>query len=101
MEKTEAAPAKSSNMPKKKARNYGYEFYRNNFRRMVIGALCLVILDILLVLALFFVFSTQSPPALYATTRSGLLVKLRVFDSLNNAVHEANALKAAKSQPSN
>ncbi len=78
----------------KKTRRYGYEFYRDNFRRMTVLAIGLVGLDIILVVAMFLVYASFPQRDLYATTRNGLLVKLKQFDSVGQ-VKSARAAKAA------
>ncbi len=78
----------------KKTRRYGFEFYRDNFRRMTVLAIGLVGLDIVLVVGMFLVYSSFPQRDLYATTRNGLLVKLRQFDTVGQ-VKSAKAAKAA------
>lgn len=78
----------------KKTRRYGYEFYRDNFRRMTVLALGLVGLNIVLVVAMFLVYGSFPQRDLYATTRNGLLVKLKQFDSVDQ-VKAAKAVKAS------
>ncbi|MBC3910747.1 MULTISPECIES: hypothetical protein [Undibacterium] len=78
----------------KKTRRYGFEFYRDNFRRMTVLALGLVGLDIVLVVAMFLVYASFPSRDLYATTRNGLLVKLKQFDNVDQ-VKASRAAKAA------
>ena len=87
---TSSQPAPQSVV--KKTKRYGYEFYRDNFRRMTVLALGLVGVNIVLVVAMFLVYGSFPQRDLYATTRNGLLVKLRQFDS----VDQVKASKAAK-----
>ncbi len=65
----------------RKARYFGYEFHRDNFRRMTVLVVGLVIADLALVLAMFIVHANFPQRDLYAATRNGLLVRLRQFDS--------------------
>lgn len=83
--------------PAKKKRRYRYEFYRDNFRRMTVMAMGLIVLDVLLVLAMFLVYANFPQRDLYATTRNGLLVRLRQFDS-KEQVMAAKAEKLAKAE---
>lgn len=83
--------------PTKRRKRYRYEFYRDNFRRMTVLVMGLVIVDLVLVVAMFLVYSNFPQAELYATTRNGLLVKLRQFDSLSQvlaAKERKTALKA-------
>lgn len=95
--KTDLAKTESAKNKKRKqtGRNYGYQFYRDNFRRMTVLALILIALNSLLVLAMVFVYTNYPERDLYATTRNGLLVKLRQFDNVDQVAAYKNA-KAAK-----
>ena len=95
MKKDPAIPVKPPLPPVvKKTRRYGFEFYRDNFRRMTVLALGLIGVNIVLVVAVFLVYGSFPQRDLYATTRNGLLVKLKQFDSVDQ-VKAANAVKAS------
>ncbi len=101
MEKERAAAAgPEAEVRAKTKRHYGYEFYRNNFRRMTVLAMGLVILDVVIVLAMVAVFRTQPEQELYATTRNGLLVHLRQFESVPQ-IQAFQKAKAAKTSAAN
>lgn len=102
MEKNLQGTAAAVNRPSEKnQRRFGYEFYRDNFRRMTVLAMILLGLDIVIVLAMIFVFRAQPEQELYATTRNGLLVRLRQFDGVSEirSFQQAKALKQSAKNP--
>jgi hypothetical protein len=56
---------------------YGFEFYRDGFRRLVSVSVVLVILDCLLVFGMYLVYTHYPSPDVYAATRRGMLSKLK------------------------